>query len=52
MSSWVSKVEGAGCLNKEIMDELQYNELMLNQLEENFKKNIESVRSIIKKLSE
>ena len=52
MSEWVLKTEQISDLNKEIRDEFENDEAVLNQLEKSFKQNAEKVREAIKKLSE
>ena len=52
MNNWVTKTEEINKVNKEILDQFENDQLMLKQLEENFKKNVEAVRGIIKKLSD
>lgn len=47
----MEKTDEMNRLNKQILTEFENDELVLKQLEENFKKNIEAVREIVKKLS-
>jgi hypothetical protein len=47
MNDWVNKIEEVNKINKDVYDELENDELMLKQLEENFRKNVERVKGII-----
>lgn len=52
MKETVEKTDEINRLNKQVLTQFENDELVLKQLEETFKKNIEAVREIVKKLSQ
>ena len=50
MASWAQKIEATTSLHLDFPAELKEDELLLNQLEANFKDNVETVRKTIEKI--
>ena len=50
MASWAQKIEATSSLHLDFLAELKEDELLLNQLEANFKDNVETVRKTIEKI--